>query len=103
MAAYRLTIRRLAAEAGFKSHNYLAIRLRDEKPFTLDDVDRICGHFGEDPEEFIHRALINHGERYWIESMPDYAWPVSEGDVNIQIAADETPGREEEAEASNEP
>lgn len=38
----RITQRQLAAGAGFASHNYVSTRLRDEKPFTLDDIERIA-------------------------------------------------------------
>lgn len=71
LAARRLTLRELAIGAGFKSHNYIAIRLRDEKPFTLDDVERIVAFLeGESTEawEFIKRADESHAERLWIEA-----------------------------------
>lgn len=69
MAAERITGRDLAQRAGFRSHNYLAVRLRDEKPFTLDDIERICTAFGEDAAKFMARAEENHGERYWDEAL----------------------------------
>ena len=67
MAARRLTIRDLAKGAKFGSHNYLAIRLRDEKPFTLDDVNEVCLFLDEDPIEFIAQAYENHGDRLFAE------------------------------------
>lgn len=71
MAARRITGRSLAKDAGFASNNYLAIRLRDEKPFTLDDIEIICAFLDEsdDSAEFIKRAVDNHAERLWIEAM----------------------------------
>lgn len=73
MAARRLTLRDVAKGAGFKSHNYLATRLRDEKPLTLDDVDRVAQYFSDDSQEwetwrFIQRAYDNHDERFWTEA-----------------------------------
>ena len=69
MAAQRITGRQLAAEAGFSSQNYLAIRLRDEKPLTLDDLERICQYFDVEAQEFVRAADANHGERIWAELM----------------------------------
>lgn len=69
LAVRRVGLRPFASEAGFDSHNYVAIRLRDEKPFTLDDVDRICGYFEEDPIEFVARADRNHRSRYESEAV----------------------------------
>lgn len=40
MAAKRVSGKTLAAQAGM-SQNYLAKRLRDEAPFTLDDLDAL--------------------------------------------------------------
>lgn len=68
MAARRITIRELAHGAGFASHNYVAIRLRDDKPFNLDDVQRICDHLGEDAVALVARAQDAHGERLWREA-----------------------------------
>lgn len=65
LAAQRVTLREFAAEAGFNSHNYVAIRLRDEKPFTVDDVERISRYFDEDPVPFLKAAYDNHLERIW--------------------------------------
>lgn len=63
MSARRVGLRDVAALAGFKSHNYLAIRLRDEKPFTLDDVDLLSRWLREEPLEFLERSWTNHGVR----------------------------------------
>lgn len=69
MAAQRVSGRVLALAAGFRSHNYLAMRLRDDAPFTLDDIDAICRHFDEERDAFMQRAYDNHIERLWTESM----------------------------------
>lgn len=68
MAARRITGRTLAKDAGFASNNYLAIRLRDEKPFTLDDLSLICEYFDEGVTAFVQRAYDNHEERLWNEA-----------------------------------
>lgn len=39
-----------------RSQNYLATRLRGEKPFTLDELDRICAFLGVDSAKLIHRV-----------------------------------------------
>lgn len=46
MGRRRMTQRELSERAGFRSHNYLATRLRDERSFTLDDVTAIAGALG---------------------------------------------------------
>lgn len=38
------------------SQNYLAKRLRDEAPFTINDVERICAVLGEDFADLMHAA-----------------------------------------------
>ncbi|HEY0889596.1 MAG TPA: hypothetical protein VGE38_08300 [Nocardioides sp.] len=68
LGAYRLSLRDFASAAGFSSHNYLAIRLRDEKPFTLDDIDLVCAYFEFDASEFLRRCYENHIERLWAEA-----------------------------------
>lgn len=68
MSARRVTLREVAKAAGFGSHNYLAVRLRDEKPFTLDDIDLICIWLEEDPPVFLGRAWENHWERISYEA-----------------------------------
>lgn len=73
MAARRLTIRDLAKSAGFASHNYLAIRLRDEKPFTLDDVERIAEVFDVEPTSMLQRAWDDHHERVFMETFEESA------------------------------
>lgn len=61
LAAKRMALRTFAEEAGFASHNYVAIRLRDEKPFTLDDLDQIAAYFDEPVQQFIDSAINNQG------------------------------------------
>lgn len=63
MGAQRISGNQLAKLAGM-SQNYLATRLRDEKPFDLDDIEKIA-HFLDDridAHQFILRAYENHGE-----------------------------------------
>lgn len=68
MGTRRWSLRDVATKAGFKSHNYLAIRLRDEKALTLDDVERLCAFLEEDAHTFIERAYKNHFERIYAEA-----------------------------------
>ena len=58
MARQRLSGVRLADRAGL-SRNYFGKRLRDEAPFTLNDVEAICKALGEDLEHFITSAAAN--------------------------------------------
>lgn len=68
MAAERITGRQLAQMIGV-SNNYLAKRLRDEMPFTLDDIDLLMGVWQDlEPGKFVQIAYDNHSERIWIES-----------------------------------
>lgn len=92
MAARRITLRELAAAAGFSSHNYLAIRLRDEKPFTLDDVDRISQFFEESALEFLSAAYDHHEDRLYMEALdlernrksyPDLVFSDEAGNVHV--------------------
>ena len=66
MAAVRITARDLAGRVGF-SQNYLSIRLRDERPFTLDDLPRVIEALGYDGEvhEFIADATKRHTDNVW--------------------------------------
>lgn len=38
------------------SQNYIAKRLRDEAPFTINDIEAICDVLGEDFETLVHNA-----------------------------------------------
>lgn len=59
----RMNQREFATRLGFSSHNYISVRLRDEKPFTLDDVDKMCRLWDIDPEEFIQQAVASNLDR----------------------------------------
>jgi transcriptional regulator with XRE-family HTH domain len=48
---------KLAAETGL-SQNYLAKRLRDERPFTLNDIDRIGKALEIDPSILALAPLV---------------------------------------------
>lgn len=63
MAARRISGNQLAGSVGM-SQNYLATRLRDEKPFTLDDIAKIVHALDDrtDPHDFILKAFDNHAE-----------------------------------------
>lgn len=67
MGVHRMAVRPLADRAKLtdasgkpRTHNYLAIRLRDEQPLTLDDVDRIAPVFGLTGEALVRQAVRNH-------------------------------------------
>lgn len=47
MGRHRTSGLQLAGLAGM-SQNYLAKRLRDEKPFTINDLEQICSALNED-------------------------------------------------------
>lgn len=72
LAARQLTYRDLVDKAGLSSTNYVSIRLRDVKPFDLDDIDKIAAFFsdggaGTETHHFIARAIDQHQERIWDE------------------------------------
>lgn len=52
MARQRINGVGLAARAGM-SRDYLGKRLRDETPFTLNDIEAICSALGEDLLDFM--------------------------------------------------
>lgn len=56
-----MTGQKLAQQIGL-SQNYVAKRLRDEAPFTLDDVAKIAFEFGLDAHAFV-RESQRHYER----------------------------------------
>lgn len=67
MGVHRMAVRTLAARAKLtdasgkpRTFNYLAIRLRDEQPLTLDDVDRIAVVFDLTGEALVRQAVRNH-------------------------------------------
>ncbi len=61
MARYRINGVQLAARAGM-SRDYLGKRLRDEVPFTLNDVEAICKALGEDLGQFLQIAVQDVAE-----------------------------------------
>lgn len=87
-----MTGQKLAHAIGL-SQNYVAIRLRDEKPFTLDDLEKVADALGTDPEELmeaslrhlemVHRELK---EAWWAE--PDNYDPASEPAPSLGLVAD---------------
>ena len=83
MAAQRISGKALAEQIGV-SQNYFATRLRDEKPFTLDDLDRIVQVIaGEaDPHVFIQQAHERQGEAVGNLSLDEF-----------MLAAKEPPAR----------
>lgn len=69
MAALRTSGKALAGQVGM-SQNYLATRLRDEKPFTLDDLEAIILVLDVDvdsTEAFVADALARHSDAVWAE------------------------------------
>lgn len=63
LAKDRMNQREFAARLGFTSHNYISVRLREEKPFTLDDIDKMCALWDVAPEEFIQQAVESNLDR----------------------------------------
>lgn len=101
LAAERKTQRDLAAMVGATSHNYWSIRLRDMKPFTLDDLELICAAWDVDPGEFVSTATANHLD--WVYEQLD-SIPVSEPSPSVPdaIAAHEDGSIAGEQESTNE-
>jgi transcriptional regulator with XRE-family HTH domain len=101
LAAERKTQRDLAAMVGATSHNYWSIRLRDMKPFTLDDLDLICAAWDEDPGSFVKTATEKHLE--WVYAELDRG-RVSERSPSVPdaIAAHEDGSIAGEQESTNE-
>lgn len=60
MARRRCTAKQLAEGTGI-SANYLGKRLRDEAPFTMNDIEAICKALGENLWSFL-RSLIDAAE-----------------------------------------
>lgn len=81
MAAQRITGRKMADLTGM-SHSYLAKRLRDALPFTLDDLDRILGVWDEDGPSFMEAAWNNHFERIAFEAEDARAAARPAGDLD---------------------
>jgi len=69
LGAQRISGKTLAARIGL-SQNYVATRLRDEKPFTLDDVDAIVTALDlhVSAAEFIKAAHDIYDEQTWLDA-----------------------------------
>lgn len=69
LAAQRVSQRELAERGGWASHNYVAMRLRDEKPFTIDDLERLAEFFedgnGLDAVELLRLAIERQSGPIW--------------------------------------
>lgn len=61
MGRHRISGNQLAALTGV-SQNYIASRLRDESPFTVNDIENICKALNEDPGQLWANAVAHLGE-----------------------------------------
>lgn len=61
----------LLAQKIERSQNYVAERLRDEKPFSIDDIEGFSKYFGESPSDFV-KACMKHWDR--VEAERAAAW-----------------------------
>ena len=95
MAAIRMSGAQVAAKAGM-SQNYFATRLRDEKPFTLDDLDKIVEVLFDHNLEthvFAAQAYDRNSEDIWMElegpgvSDLGYTLAASDADIDSEIEA----------------
>ena len=83
MAAQRVSGKRLAERVGM-SQNYFATRLRDEKPFTLDDIAAIARELdGSDGHTFIVEANARHSDRVFAE---DFMLAARDTDDDVEAA-----------------
>lgn len=84
MAVMRLSGSALAAKAGM-SQNYLAKRLRDEMPLTLDDLETIVKVLGTDltPEAFVLQAMERNADAV----RDEYTLAASDADIDSEIEA----------------
>lgn len=62
MGRHRMSGMTLAGLTGM-SQNYIAKRLRDEAPFTINDIENICNALGEDPGQLWTSAVAHLGEQ----------------------------------------
>ena len=60
MGRHRVSGMQLAGLTGM-SQNYIAKRLRDEAPFTINDIENICNALGEDYAELWTNAVGHLG------------------------------------------
>lgn len=58
MGRHRFSGNALAAATGM-SQNYVAKRLRDEAPFTLNDIEKICDALGENFIDLVNAATTH--------------------------------------------
>jgi len=58
MGRHRISGMQLA-ERTKVSQNYIASRLRDESPFTVNDIENICKALGEDPGQLWASAIAH--------------------------------------------
>lgn len=57
MGAHNITGRSLSERIPGRSNNYVAERLRDEKPFSVDDLAAIAAAFGVTPAQLVTDAM----------------------------------------------
>jgi len=62
MGRHRVSGMQLAGLTGM-SQNYIAKRLRDEAPFTVNDIENICNALGEDPGQLWTNAVSHLGDK----------------------------------------
>jgi len=68
LAAQRISGAKFAAQVSMSQH-YLATRLRDEKPFTLDDLAVIVERLGDDDVwQFVKEASERNGDAVFVAS-----------------------------------
>jgi transcriptional regulator with XRE-family HTH domain len=80
-----------------RSQNYVAKRLRDEMPFTLDDVEDIVDALELEisPEVFIAQAAERNGEEVWMQM--DELEQLAKRNLTLAAHHNEGKGREREA------
>lgn len=62
MGRHRISGMQLAGLVGV-SQNYIASRLRDESPFTVNDIENICKALKEDPGQLWANAVAHLGDQ----------------------------------------
>jgi transcriptional regulator with XRE-family HTH domain len=62
MGRHRISGMQLAGITGM-SQNYIAKRLRDEAPFTVNDIENICSALGEDVGQLWIAAVAHLGDK----------------------------------------
>lgn len=80
-----VTGQKLAVKIG-RSQNYVAERLRDEKPFTVDDIELVARFFDDAPGEFVQSALrhldlvYDELEAAWDAARASSIGPIEDGE-----------------------